>query len=92
LFRDEGPLLHLEVGSGLENLCVEQLPAVEGVILSHDHYDHLDVPTIEYLARRVQRYFVPLGVKARLVEMGVDGIMTDYPDRLLELVGRRQAR
>lgn len=52
-------------------LRMEQLPPIEGLILSHDHYDHLDVPTIEYLAQRVQRYFVPLGVKARLVDMGV---------------------
>jgi L-ascorbate metabolism protein UlaG (beta-lactamase superfamily) len=52
-------------------LRLDQLPPIEGLILSHDHYDHLDVPTIEYLAQRVQRYFVPLGVKARLVEMGV---------------------
>ena len=43
-------------------LTLEQLPAIEGLILSHDHYDHLDQPTIEYLAQRVQRYFVPLGV------------------------------
>lgn len=52
-------------------LTLQQLPPIEGLILSHDHYDHLDVPTIEYLAQRVQRYFVPLGVKARLLEMGV---------------------
>lgn len=52
-------------------LALQQLPPIEGLILSHDHYDHLDVPTIEYLAQRVQRYFVPLGVKARLIEMGV---------------------
>ena len=52
-------------------LSLEQLPAIEGLILSHDHYDHLDQPTIEYLAQRVQHYFVPLGVKARLLEMGV---------------------
>ncbi|KQW50801.1 MULTISPECIES: MBL fold metallo-hydrolase [unclassified Roseateles] len=52
-------------------LTLQQLPPIEGLILSHDHYDHLDVPTIEYLALRVQRYFVPLGVKARLVDMGV---------------------
>ena len=52
-------------------LTLQQLPPIEGLILSHDHYDHLDVPTIEYLALRVQHYFVPLGVKARLIEMGV---------------------
>lgn len=52
-------------------LTLEQLPPIEGLILSHDHYDHLDVATIEYLAQRVQRYFVPLGVRARVLEMGV---------------------
>ena len=60
-------------------IALEQLPPVEGVILSHDHYDHLDAATIEYLARRVQRYFVPLGVKARLIAMGVP------PERVTEL-------
>ncbi|WP_162586597.1 MBL fold metallo-hydrolase [Variovorax sp. RA8] len=59
-------------------LRLEQLPPIEGLILSHDHYDHLDVPTIEYLAQRVQRYFVPLGVRARLLEMGVP------PERVAE--------
>ena len=52
-------------------ITLEQLPPIEGLILSHDHYDHLDVATIEYLSQRVQRYFVPLGVKARLIEFGV---------------------
>ena len=60
-------------------LTLEQLPPIEGLILSHDHYDHLDVPTIHYLAQRVQHYLVPLGVKARLVEMGVPA------DRIEEL-------
>lgn len=50
---------------------LEELPPIEGLILSHDHYDHLDLATIEYLAQRVQRYFVPLGVRARLLDMGV---------------------
>ncbi|WP_296353395.1 MBL fold metallo-hydrolase [Ramlibacter sp.] len=33
--------------------------------------DHLDVPTIEALKDRVKRYFVPLGVGARLRQFGV---------------------
>jgi L-ascorbate metabolism protein UlaG (beta-lactamase superfamily) len=52
-------------------LALTDLPPIEGLILSHDHYDHLDLPTIEYLNGRVQRYFVPLGVGARLQDMGV---------------------
>lgn len=60
-------------------IALEQLPPIDGLILSHDHYDHLDTATIEYLAQRVRRYFVPLGVKARLVEFGVAA------DRVTEL-------
>jgi len=52
-------------------LALSELPPIEGLVLSHDHYDHLDRPTIEHLRGSVQRYFVPLGVAARLVEMGV---------------------
>lgn len=59
-------------------LTLAQLPPIEGLILSHDHYDHLDIATIEYLARRVRHYFVPLGVGERLKSMGVP------PDRITE--------
>lgn len=52
-------------------LPLTELPPIEGLILSHDHYDHLDVATIAYLRERVQRYFVPLGVGKRLQEVGV---------------------
>ena len=52
-------------------LPLAELPAIEGLVLSHDHYDHLDTPTIEALTGKVQRYFVPRGVGRRLVEMGV---------------------
>ncbi len=53
-------------------IALQDLPPIEGLVLSHDHYDHLDVPTIAFLRGKVQRYFVPLGVGARLQEMGVE--------------------
>ncbi|MEZ0308274.1 MAG: MBL fold metallo-hydrolase [Ramlibacter sp.] len=52
-------------------LPLSELPPIEGLILSHDHYDHLDTATIEHLRTSVQRYFVPLGVGRRLQDMGV---------------------
>jgi L-ascorbate metabolism protein UlaG (beta-lactamase superfamily) len=52
-------------------LALQDVPQIEGLVLSHDHYDHLDVPTIEALKDRVQRYFVPLGVGQRLRDWGV---------------------
>jgi L-ascorbate metabolism protein UlaG (beta-lactamase superfamily) len=52
-------------------VSLADLPPIEALVLSHDHYDHLDVPTIEALKDRVQRYFVPLGVGQRLKAFGV---------------------
>ncbi|MDM0115148.1 MBL fold metallo-hydrolase [Variovorax sp. J22R133] len=50
---------------------LQQLPPIDGVIVSHDHYDHLDEASIAFLATRAQRFFVPLGLGQRLVDMGV---------------------
>lgn len=52
-------------------IALHDLPPIEGLILSHDHYDHLDRATIETLALKVNRYFVPTGVGARLQGMTV---------------------
>lgn len=60
-------------------LRLEELPDIEGVVISHDHYDHLDARTIAFLSTRARRYLVPLGVKARLIRMGVPA------DRVTEL-------
>lgn len=60
-------------------LPLEDLPPIAGLVLSHDHYDHLDEPTIKFLLGKVERYFVPLAVGARLRGMGVE------PERIVEL-------
>jgi L-ascorbate metabolism protein UlaG (beta-lactamase superfamily) len=52
-------------------IALADLPAIRGVILSHDHYDHLDKATIKFLARRVGVFVCPLGVGDRLVSWGV---------------------
>ncbi|MEL6770714.1 MAG: MBL fold metallo-hydrolase [Bacteroidota bacterium] len=58
-------------------LPLDALPPVDAVLISHDHYDHLDFPTIRTLtspafADRVPRFLVPLGIGAHLEYWGVD--------------------
>lgn len=48
------------------------LPAIKGVILSHNHYDHLDEATIRQLSRKVENFYMPLGVGATLEKWGVN--------------------
>ncbi|AUT62461.1 MBL fold metallo-hydrolase [Paraburkholderia terrae] len=50
----------------------EALPPLRGVILSHDHYDHLDRETVLALAETTGVFLTPLGVGDRLIEWGVD--------------------
>ncbi|OED39526.1 hypothetical protein AB833_14975 [Chromatiales bacterium (ex Bugula neritina AB1)] len=54
-----------------QTTTIEQLPAIDVVTISHDHYDHLDYKAILELDARVGRYLVPLGVKAHLQKWGV---------------------
>ncbi|MDO4231202.1 MAG: MBL fold metallo-hydrolase [Lautropia sp.] len=53
-------------------LSPDELPRhIDAVLISHDHFDHLDLKTIQAIDARVGRYFVPLGVKAHLQRWGV---------------------
>ena len=53
-------------------LPLESLPALDAVVISHDHYDHLDMATVRTLARTQRAPFVtPLGVGAHLREWGI---------------------
>ncbi len=63
---------------------VEDLPQVDAVLISHDHYDHLDLPTVRALtATQTAPFVVPLGIgehlrkwhvpEERIVELDWDG-------------------
>ncbi len=53
-------------------IAIDELPPIKGVILSHDHYDHLDHAAIMALAPKVEVFVTPLGVGDRLIAWGVD--------------------
>ena len=52
-------------------VAVSSLPTLDAVIISHDHYDHLDYPTILALAPRDMPFITSLGVGAHLEAWGV---------------------
>src|SRR5688572_8655574 len=53
-------------------IAIEEIPYIDAVVLSHDHYDHLDFESISALKNKVGRFYVPLGVSAHLTAWGVD--------------------
>ncbi len=51
---------------------LESLPALDAVLISHDHHDHLDMDTVQMLARTQRaKFLTPLGVGAHLREWGI---------------------
>jgi L-ascorbate metabolism protein UlaG (beta-lactamase superfamily) len=68
----------------------EDLPPIDAVVVSHDHYDHLDLPTLARLERaHAPRFFVGLGNRELLREEGIERVTElDWWDRV-ELGGGR---
>jgi len=58
---------------------ISNLPPLDAVIISHDHYDHLDYPSIVELIRYDVPFYTSLGVGAHLEAWGVP------PERIIEL-------
>ena len=67
-------------------LEISELPPVDAVLISHDHYDHLDMASIVALDALGVRFFVPLGIGAHLEYWGVD------PERIEEMDWWEEAR
>ncbi len=71
----EVPAPHPLLGNARFNkklpISIENLPEIDLVLISHDHYDHLDYESIQHLKDKVKQFYVPLGIKAHLTEWGV---------------------
>ncbi|WP_066300998.1 MBL fold metallo-hydrolase [Bacillus sp. FJAT-29937] len=50
---------------------IDRMPSIDAVFITHDHYDHLDYPSIRKLKDKVGHFFVPYGVSTHLIRWGV---------------------
>lgn len=50
---------------------IDEMPPIDAVFITHDHYDHLDYQSIIKLKSKVSHFFVPLGVSAHLIRWGI---------------------
>ncbi len=58
---------------------IDDFPEIDVVLLTHDHYDHLDYASIQKLKSKTKQYFVALGVKRHLVSWGVTpSLITEF--------------
>ncbi|NNC96408.1 MAG: hypothetical protein HKN92_12690 [Chitinophagales bacterium] len=51
---------------------IDDLPEIDLMLITHDHYDHLDYASISKLRSKVRNTFAALGVKRHLVSWGYD--------------------
>lgn len=52
-------------------LPLSGLPPIDIILISHDHYDHLDMKTIQFFKSKSTRFVVPLGVGTHLKKWGI---------------------
>ena len=58
---------------------IDAFPEIDLLLLTHDHYDHLDYDSIQKLKHKTKKYFVALGVKRHLVRWGVEAdLITEF--------------
>lgn len=51
---------------------INELPQIDAIIISHDHFDHLDYGSIKKLKNKTKDFYVPLGVGAHLLAWEID--------------------
>lgn len=67
-----GPKRHAAPG-----IAFDDLPRIDAVVISHNHYDHLDADTVDRLHVRfgdALRFFVPLGLKPWFQDRGINSV------------------
>ncbi len=57
---------------GADIYTVNDLPDIDYLIITHDHYDHLDYKTVIKLKQKVKQVYTSLGVGSHLIYWGFD--------------------
>jgi len=54
-------------------LSIDELPRIDAIVISHNHFDHLDIDSVKKLTRRFPQltWFVPKGLQSWMVDSGV---------------------
>ncbi|UNP78764.1 MBL fold metallo-hydrolase [Bacillus nitratireducens] len=65
------PLFNSKRYSGAFSLERDDLQEIDAIIISHNHYDHLNYKSIMQLKDRVKHFYVPIGVARYLIKWGV---------------------
>lgn len=60
-------------------ITLKALPRIDLLVISHNHYDHLDRDTVRHFGNNT-RYLVPLGLKSWLRRQGIDSARIDELD------------
>lgn len=64
--------------AGADVFKPEDIPELDYLVITHDHYDHLDYPTVKAIKDKVSKVILPLGVGAHLERWGY------RPEQLIE--------
>ncbi len=72
IFNDyAGPFRGLiDAFPGTNNQTLKDLPPIDVLLISHDHYDHLDYTTVKKLRKKIKYAVVPMGVGSHLRRWG----------------------
>ena len=53
-------------------VSAEELPVIDVILITHDHYDHLEKSTLITIDEKVKRFIVPLGIGELLEDLGIN--------------------
>ncbi len=81
LGHDAAPIAPFKSKRFSENTLdlIDGFPEIDLVLMTHDHYDHLDMTSINKLKEKVKQFFVGLGIKRHLIKWGInDSAITEF--------------